>query len=410
MTRPQFPTLDASIESDVCIIGGGLTGLLTAYLVHAQGKRVVVLEQSEIGSGATQYTTGFLTQSVDTDYKDLLKMFGYAGTQVVLDSHKAAIDLIEKIAAEEHIECEFTRCDNVSYAVDDSEAKDLKEEFKTLESLRAPVEYSDAPNLPFNARATLTFKHQGKYHALKFLCGLAEVLKKNGVQIFTNAEATDISTKEPVHVETEGGTRVNARWIISAAYSPFKEPLGLFPKKGMYISYLYELEAEKGKLPEGTYEDMDNPYHYFRVDPKGSHDRIVVGGEDHRREIPVSEQKQYAAMDEYVNETFGFLNYRVVRKWTGPVLEPIDGLAFIGPHGHPHTLYAFGFSGNGMTYAGIAAMIFNDIVNGRYNEWAKVYEAVRIPNATSLAIKTRDYGGELIGGAVENAFKREKKE
>src|SRR6185295_19208462 len=106
---PKFSELKRSRQADVCIIGGGLTGILSAYLLAKEGKRVVVLEKKRIGSGATSVTTGFLTQAIDTDLQDLIKMQGEEKAKKVAESHGKAIDLVEQIIKDENIECEWVR-------------------------------------------------------------------------------------------------------------------------------------------------------------------------------------------------------------------------------------------------------------------------------------------------------------
>jgi glycine/D-amino acid oxidase-like deaminating enzyme len=402
--RPQYSRLEKDITADVCIMGAGLTGLLSAYLLAEKGYTVAVLEKDEIGSGATSVTTGFLTQAVDTDFQDLIGMIGKRETAYVLESHGKAIDLIEHLAKKEGIECEFVRCRNTLYAVDETEAMALEKEAEALKSFDAPIAFERSPVLPFSSTAALHFENQGKYHAMKFLAGLAKASEKKGVQIFMKSEAKELEPDGKL-VRTPRGS-VRAEWIISATYSPFGEPAGLFLKKAMYVSYLYEYEIPKEALPEQMFEDLDNPYHYFRVDRGEKKDRLVVGGEDHRADIPAKEAKQQAALDSYVEKTFAGVPLKKVRQWTGGILEPIDGLAYIGPYGHDHVMYGFGFSGSGMTYAPIAAMIFRDIIAGKENTWKKVYETTRMPRAKSLFVKGRDYTEELFRGVVENALTR----
>jgi glycine/D-amino acid oxidase-like deaminating enzyme len=139
----------------------------------------------------------------------------------------------------------------------------------------------------------------------------------------------------------------------------------------MYKSYVYEVRIPRGLIKEGTYEDCNNPYHYFRVDRQAKYDRMIIGGEDNRKEIAVDDRKNFKALEEYLTELLKGKRYTIVRKWTGPILEPSDGLALIGKF-RSVQLIATAFSGNGMTYSGIAAT---------------------------------DYAGEFFGGVAKNVFK-----
>ncbi len=406
---PAFPKLTGMRSADVCIIGAGLTGVLTAYHLAQMGKKVIVLEKEKVGAGATGVTTGFLTQAIDTDIQDLVEMLGEKDAKIVLDSHGKATDIIETIVKEERIDCEFVRCDNTLYAVSEQEAEGLREQYEAAKKLGADVEFVEHPSMGFDAVAALIFHNQAKYHAMKFLAGAALAAKKAGVEIYANSEVVDIDRGEPFTVKTKTGS-VTADWAISASYQPFNQPAGLFLKKAMYLSYIYELSIPAGRIQEGMYEDCDNPYHYFRIDPLDKKkDRVIVGGEDHREDVPVDQSKNLQALSSYVAKTFRDIPYKKVREWAGGVLEPIDGLAFIGHYGHDRMLYAFGFSGSGMTYAPIASEILSHMVMGKEHPWKQVYEASRVPGGKALLIKGRDYSEEFFRGAAGNAFTYRKK-
>jgi glycine/D-amino acid oxidase-like deaminating enzyme len=402
---PSYPKLSEDLEADVVIIGGGLAGLLSAYTLSKAGKRVILLEKEKLMGKGSGFTTGFLTQLIDTDVVDQVPMWGDTGAKQIWDSHGDGIALIERIVKEEKIDCEFMRCTNYAYANDRKEQRALDEEFAEMKRLGFPVKM-EKQILPIESRGVMSTRNQGKYHSVKFAAGLLPALERMGVRIFEKTEVSAIEGDTPFKVRA-GKHTVTAPWTVTATYQPFNNPKEVFFQKGMYVTYILELEAPKGKYPEGIYEDLDNPYHYFRVDAgKGARgkDRILIGGEDHRKEVftKTMEKKSYASLEEYAEEVFG-KRYPVVRKWSGYILEPIDGLAFIGEY-DPGKLIATAFSGNGMTYSAISAMIFRDIVTGKKNPYAELYKPGRTPTVTQLWKKGRDYTEEFFRGAVANLF------
>jgi glycine/D-amino acid oxidase-like deaminating enzyme len=401
---PSYPKLDADMETDVVIIGGGLAGLLTAYALLRERQRVIVLEAGRIGGGATGLTTAFLTQVIDTDFIDLLSMYGAKNTKLIWQSHGQAIDLIERIVKQEQIDCEFKRCSNYSYAEEDKSFSYLEEEYAVMKKLNFEgIALMKKVDLGFVHHGYIEVKHQAKFHPTKFLAGIAEKITELGGQIFELTEATDVKGKGPVRVSTKIGKRVRAQYAITATYDPLNNPKETFMKKGMYVSYVFELKATSGVYKEGIYEDTQNPYHYFRVDRMNGHDRIIVGGEDNRQEVAFREQKNFNALAKYVKQVFGDHEYEIVRKWRGPILEPSDGLALIGQF-KPAQLIAAAFSGNGMTYSAIAAMICKDIITGKKNSWSKLYDPTRTPSIKQLYKKAKDYTEEFIKGAVKNTI------
>ncbi len=406
VSLPTFPTLTQNLETDVAIIGGGLAGLLSAYELAKAGKKVVILEKDRVAHAGTGYTTGFLAQYIDTNTGDQVDMYGAADTKKIWESHGDAIDLIEKIAKDEKIDCELMRCTNYMHANDAREKKELDEEFSAMDEQGFSVSQK-AIDLHFKNKGVLSMAKQGKYHPLKFVEGLLTALEKLGVEIYETTEVTDlvpVAEGRPFEVKTDNYT-VTAPWTITATYQPFNNPKEVLLKKGMYKSYVMELEVPAGTYEEGTYEDMDNPYHYFRVDAgvgnKGS-DRIIIGGEDHRIEIPMND-KNFEVLKEYADDLFG-TSYPVVRQWSGHILESVDGLPFIGEY-QPHQLIATAFGGNGMTYSAISAKLFTDIVMGEKNPYEKLYSPDRTPTFKQLSKKGRDFGEEFFRGAVANLFK-----
>ncbi|HYE23264.1 MAG TPA: FAD-dependent oxidoreductase [Candidatus Paceibacterota bacterium] len=404
---PKYPKLTSDVTCDVTVIGGGLAGLLSAYELAKAGKSVVVLEKDRFFQKGSGFTTGFLTQSIDTDVVDQVPMFGDDGAKQIWNSHGDAINLIERIAKEEKIDCEFTRCINYAYANDRSEERDLDEEFKEMKRLGFSVKMHKE-DIGIYARSIMAVRNQAKFHSVKFAAGLLEALGRMGVGLYEQTGVDEIEGDGPLRVSA-GRHTVTAEWTAVTTYQPFNNPKEVFLQKGMYITYILELAVPKGKYPEGIYEDMDNPYHYFRVDPGkalGGKDRIVIGGEDHRAELKSRkmEEESYAALEEYVEEIFG-KQYPIVRRWSGYILEPIDGLAFIGEY-EPKQLLATAFSGTGMTYSAITAMVFRDIVLGQPNSYAELYKPGRTPSLTQLWKKGRDYTEEMFRGAVANAFKQ----
>jgi glycine/D-amino acid oxidase-like deaminating enzyme len=412
VTPPALPSLSEDITVDVAIIGGGISGVTAAYLLAKKGKKVVVLESDQIGGVATSRTTAFITRSLDMDTKDLISSMGEDNARNILSSHQHAIDVIERIISSEDIECEFVRTNNYLYAPEDDDFKALEEEHDSLNKLGLPSTLSHEPTPGFKNAGSLAIPDQAKFHPLKYLFGLAEAAKKEGALLYEESRVTHIDIPKQADdlytLQTKGGI-VTSQYVLSATHLPFEEhqPISLYFRKGLYKTYIMEVEIPKEMLPEGTYEDTRNPYHYFRIDPQEDHDRMIVGGEDHRADIEVSEDKNFAALEEFVKETLQDSSYTVARRWTGPIVEPVDGIAFIGPiHEGERLLYGTGYSGNGMTHGTLAAELWCDTIMGATNQYADLYRPFSVRRAL---LRGRDYIEEL-GAALKNSFKRDSKE
>ncbi|MBI1833540.1 MAG: FAD-binding oxidoreductase [Candidatus Andersenbacteria bacterium] len=397
----HFPALTGSEETEVAIIGGGIAGLSAAYLLSQAGIRSVLLEENKIGHGATGVTTAFLTQYIDTEINDLIAMFGQEKARAIFASHAAAIDIIEQIIAEERIDCEFTRCVNYIYANSEDENKKLLDEEKVAHDLGVEMQFK-ARGLPFTSAGYLELPRQAKFHPLKYVKALVNANRGRGVTMYEETEVKSITSQvSGVLLKTAGGS-VHAKHAIVATYAPFDKKL--YFKKAFYTTYIIQGSLPKKTVAEGIYEDMANPYHYFRVDRNKEKDRVILGGADHRSDIPMNAEKNFTSLEDYAKKLFPDVSFKVDRRWSGPIIESVDGLAFIGPMQEKNVFYATGFSGNGMTYGTIAAKMATDYIKGRSNPWQSLYDPMRVPTVKQLAYKGQDYTRELFGGAVKNTI------
>jgi glycine/D-amino acid oxidase-like deaminating enzyme len=389
-----------NLTVDVAIIGGGLAGISCAYFLSKSGKSVAVLEQDKLGSGVTSLTTAFVTQVIDTNISDLVSMFGQAKTKLIWQSHQQAVDTIENVIHEESIECGFMRCSNYYYANSEKEFEVIKKDFSASKKLGFKVTLRGSDFLPFKNFGSMETLNQAKFSAGKYIQGLAKAAALSGAKIFENTKVVKISEEDGFSVAYTKEVKVTAKSLIIASYYPFGNPKITLFKKGMYVSYVLKLEIPKGALPEAIYEDTSNPYNYFRVDGN----TLTIGGCDHRAEIKMSAEKNFKALEEYIKKTFPGLEYKIKTRWTGPILEPTDGLGLIGEV-KPGRYVATAFSGNGMTYSTISGLLLTDLITKKPNSYKKLYDPKRIPSPKTLAIKAKDYTEEFFKGAVKNWFK-----
>jgi glycine/D-amino acid oxidase-like deaminating enzyme len=396
-----YPTLAGDMKADVVIIGGGLAGITTAYLLSKAGKKVVVLEKKFLAESVTAYTTAFISWQTDTAFHDLKRIFGSDRAELICKAGEKAIDQIEKIINEEAIDCEFARCPQYELAANKNDLKNIAKEAEALNLSGFNLEIS---------KNKIVLPNQAKFHPLKYADGLRRAAEKNGALFFENTEAREIKSEKQIQAITGAGI-VSAEWAILSTHNPFNKPMELYGKKGVYISYILELSIQANLLSEGLYVDAKNPYHYFRVDKNGARDRLIIGGEDHRKEIPIDHSRNFTALEEYAEKILGESDYNIVTHWSGPILETWDGIPFIGSYSkkHPNYLVATGFSGNGMTYSMVSAHILTDTILKKENKYANVFHPRRGYSITAAVIKGRDYFVAFLFGALANFFKKKKR-
>ena len=205
---PSRPALAKDITADVCVVGAGIAGLTTAYLLAEEGRSVVVLDDGPIAGGETSRTTAHLVNALDDRYFELESMHGEKGARLAAESHTAAIDRIEAIVAKEKIDCDFERLDGYLF-VPPGESTDVLD--KELEAAHraglTDVERVErAPLESFDTGPCLRFPRQAQFHPLKYLDALAQAIEKKGGRIFNKTHAEEFKDGAPGQVTTEQGS------------------------------------------------------------------------------------------------------------------------------------------------------------------------------------------------------------
>jgi nitrite reductase/ring-hydroxylating ferredoxin subunit len=230
--------------------------------------------------------------------------------------------------------------------------------------------------------------------------------------IHENTRVTSIEAQtRQARIETAGGPTVRARSVVVATNTPVSERIAVHTKQAAYRTYVIAGRVPRGSIPAFLLWDTDDPYHYVRVqsDRSTDHDLLLVGGEDHKTGQPPPDDAPYARLTDWMHQRFPMVE-AVEYRWSGQVLEPVDGLAFIGRSpSDPETVFlATGDSGNGMTHGTIAGMLLTDLIRGRENPWATLYSPTRKSLRAALRFMRENlnvaaqYTDRLTGGLVES--------
>jgi glycine/D-amino acid oxidase-like deaminating enzyme/nitrite reductase/ring-hydroxylating ferredoxin subunit len=379
---PSPMPLTKDIRTDVCIVGAGIAGLTSAFLLAKEGRSVVVLDDGPIGGGMTGRTTAHLTNAFDDRFIDLEKLHGEERSRLTAESHTAAIDKIESIVKQEKIDCEFERLDGYLFVPSGEDPALLEEELKACHraGLTDVDKVSRAPIETFDTGAALRFPRQGQFHPLKYMAALAQSTETMGGRIFTQAHAANVTGGSDATVETKDGPVVKCQSIIVATNTPINDLVAIHTKQAPYITYVVGIRVPSGSVTRALYWDTAVPYHYIRVEAvEKGHDVLIVGGEDHKTGQQNDGGLRYSRLEQWARERFGNKGETEFR-WSGQVMEPVDYLAFIGrnPLDADNVFIATGDSGQGMTHGTIAGMLLTDLIQDRENSWAKLYDPSRI--------------------------------
>ena len=376
---PSFGQLEGDHDTDVCVIGAGIAGLSAAYELAREGRSVIVLEDGEIASGETSRTTAHLTAAFDDRYYLMERMHGERGAAILAESHSAAVDRIEEIVIAERIECDFQRLDGYLFVPPGDPADPLEHELEACHRAGLwDVDWAErAPIAEFNTGRCLRFTNQAQFHPTEYLSGLVRALGRMKAQIFTKTHVTAVKPGkdgERAVAETENG-KVRASHIVVATNTPVNDWVTMHTKQYPYRTYVIAAPIPSEAWTPGLYWDTEQPYHYVRA--SGRQPLLIVGGEDHKTGQEDDGRDRWHALERWARERFPQMG-EVRFRWSGQVLEPMDGVAFIGRNpGDDDVWIATGDSGNGMTHGAIAGMLLRDLILGRDNEWEKLYDPSR---------------------------------
>jgi glycine/D-amino acid oxidase-like deaminating enzyme/nitrite reductase/ring-hydroxylating ferredoxin subunit len=407
-TLPKFPTLTKREHADVCIVGAGIAGLTTAYLLGRAGKSAVVVDDGPIVSGETERTTAHLTTALDDRYFELERLHGEKGAHLAAGSHAAAIDQIERIVAEEKIDCDFERLNGYLFVPPGESSEILERELAAAHrvGLANVRMLARSPLVSFDTGPSLRFPRQAQFHPLKYLAALAQAIIRDGGRIYTHTHATQIEGGDPARIETRNGPVLTADAVVVATNTPVNDLLAIHTKQAAYRTFVIGAVVPSGSVSKGLYWDTPNPYHYIRLqslpgnrNSSTASDMLIVGGEDHKTGQADDAEDRYGALEKWARTRFPMMK-EIKFRWSGQVMEPIDGLAFIGPNpmDNDNVYIATGDSGNGMTHGTIAGMLLTDLIQGRENAWASLYD----PSRKTLSAIAR-FAEENLNVAVQYA-------
>lgn len=413
----QLPTatpLDSDTSCDVCVVGGGIAGLTAAYLLTDAGKSVVLLDANDRPAGGeTMFTTAHLAWVLDDRFAHLQSVRGADTARAAADSHRAAIDLIQSIAAKEGIECEFERVDGYLFAGEKEAKVGLEDEAKAVAELGIPHERVSQSSFPALTRGPcLRFPDQAQFHPLKYLTGLAAAVRKRGGVIHTGTRAERLDGGTPCQVRVTGGAVVTAQAVVVATGAPFDAGLELHVKTAAYNTYAVGLEVPKGRVPHALYWDTEDPYHYVRVRAGAddeAFDLLIVGGEDHKTGQAQDQSERWARLTAWARQRVPDAG-AVKHHWSGQVFETADGLGLIGPAPVGRNVYVIaGDSGMGLTHGTLGAKLVTNLIRGEADPLAGVYSPGRwtpaamqtlVAENLNLAAQYLDW---LTGGEVSSA-------
>jgi glycine/D-amino acid oxidase-like deaminating enzyme/nitrite reductase/ring-hydroxylating ferredoxin subunit len=377
---PRFPKLDRDEQVDVVIVGGGISGLTAAYLLTAAGKTVALIERERCGAVDTGHTSAHVTMVTDRSLTDLVKSFGRDHAQAVWDAGRASMEQIDAIVRDERIDCDFGWVRGYQHAPIGARPGDERKTFEDEANLASELGFDAdfVDEVPFVGGPGVMFPDQARFHPRKYLAAVAGTITDRGGMIFEHSAADEFSDT-PLSVKSNGHT-LTCGSILLATHTPLVGNAGIVgatlfqTKLALYTSYVVGGRVPKGRIPDALLWDTSDPYHYLRLEPHRDHDVVIFGGEDHKTGQASDTHDCFDRLERTLVSMVGDID--ITHRWSGQVIETPDGLPYIGETA-AHQFAGTGYSGNGLTFGTLTAMMAADRILGRNNPWSELFDPGR---------------------------------
>ena len=361
----SFPRLNENIKTQVAVIGGGIAGILCAYMLKQSGVDCVVLEADRICNGVTQNTTAKITSQHGLIYDKLIKKFGIEKAKMYLNANENAVRKYYEMA--KNISCDFESKPNYVYSINDE--KKIEKELHALVRLGYNPDFCGEIPVPISIAGAVIFQNQAQFNPLQFLSYISK-----GLTIYENTKVIEIRGK---HAFTEN-VKVTADYFIVATHFPFMNKFGMYSLK-LYQERSYVVALERGPKIQGMYVDEAKNGMSFR----NYENYLLIGGGDHRTGKKGGNYNELCAFS-----TLHYPQNPIKYQWATQDCISLDSVPYIGRYSKriPNVLVATGFNKWGMTTALVSAEILCDIVLGRKNQYESLFDPSRSIVTTQLPI------------------------
>ncbi len=383
-----YNPLKSDYETDVVIIGGGITGALVAHELSTAGIKCTLVDKRSISTGSSTASTALLQYEIDTPLCKLAEMIEEELAVKAYECCLQSITDIEKVFQSLHYNPDFERVPSVYYASNHKGHKLIEREYEIRKAYQLPVNYLSSKELQkkygIKAPGALENNVSAQIDAYKAATFLIDYhMNKSGLTVFTHTDIKDYSESSSGYtLITDNNIEIKCKYLIIAA--GFEAGIFL-PKQVMKLTSTYALISQPidekyiwtGK---SLIWETKEPYLYIRTDNKN---RIIVGGEDEDFKDPVLRDKllrrKVGILEKKIKKLFPKIPFKTDMAWCGTFSSTDDGLPFIGNWpGKENMFYALGYGGNGITFSMIAAQMIRNKLNGKKDDREEIFGFQRL--------------------------------
>ena len=372
---PQFPVLDSDTRTSVLIIGGGITGILTAYFLHRHGIPYILAEKDEICAHTTGNTTAKLTFQHSLIFHKLLKSGGDHVAKMYYQANSDALSMYQKLC--KNIDCDFELKTNYVYSVNN--LRKLEKELDAARKLGIDMDFASSVALPISTVGAVYCKNQAQFNPLKFLYTIARDMHIRQGTFIRKVEGNTAYTDNH---------KITADYIVFATHFPFIDRHGMYFMK-MHQSRSYVIAVENAEDIGGIYIDESDKGLSFR----NYKNLLFIGGSNHRtgKKSPAYETMRSFAREHYPQATEKY-------HWAAQDCMTLDSVPYIGRYSKKTAQWytAAGFNKWGMTGAMVGATMLRDAICGVENSYSEVFSPDRSMLKPQLILNSLDTAVNFI--------------
>lgn len=408
-TIQSFPSLKEDKKVDVVIVGGGITGITTAYLLGKEGLHVALLESDVLLNGTTGHTTAKITSQHGLIYDELIQHFGQEKARLYYEATKDAAQFIKSTIKEKNISCDLRVEDAYVYTNSEQYIGTMEKEMKAYEKLGIDGALLDKIALPVPSKRAIVMNSQAQFHPLQYLSKLVDEMVNDTVEIYENTTAIDIEEGiEPV-VITKDGYKLTCDYVVSASHFPFCDGKGLYFAR-MYADRSYIIAAKTERAFEGgMYVNAELPSRSLRYTSFEGEKLLLISGESHKTGQGKPMIRHYEALEAFGDEYYGIID--IPYRWSTQDLTTLDKVPYIGRISANHTnlFVATGYRKWGMTNGTAAALILRDYILKQENPYMDLYNPSRFvadPSIKHFIMQNIDVARHYIEGKLDVSTRR----
>jgi glycine/D-amino acid oxidase-like deaminating enzyme/nitrite reductase/ring-hydroxylating ferredoxin subunit len=397
----DYPVLTPGVHVDVAVLGGGIAGLTTALLLKRDGAKVAVVEAGRVAGGVTAYTTAKVTSLHGIQYQSVESSFGEDGARAYAEANEAGLERVAQFVEELDIDCDFRRKPAFTYAEDEGDRGKIEREVEAAKRAGLQASYTEETDLPWPVAAAIRVDDQAEFHPRRYLLPLAEAIAGGGSHVFERTRALAVAGgKERVRISTTRG-ELTADQVVVATHFPFLDRGGYFARMHPERSYGLGFYVNSGaKPPQGMYLSTESPSHTVRSHPTANGEMVIAGGESHKTGQGGDTAERVARLERWARERFDVRS--IEYRWSTQDNMPVDGVPFIGRLApfQKRIWVATGFMKWGLTNGTAAGMILTDLIGGRDNPWAGLFDSTRFKpfaSARELVKENANVGVHFVG-------------